>query len=301
MPIEVKPGDVTRVTYGGTGRPVTGKVTVSDPAAKVDWQHDHQSLGTKAPRPPQNLKTPAEVRAWNSSDAVRKAQRNQRNYSVQFETDGSFRIDDVLAGTYELHLNLTDPEDTSNNRYGMDRSIGTLDKEIVVPEMPNGRSDEPLDVGSLILPLKKQLKIGDPAPLFELNTPEDQPLKLANYRGKYVLLSFWTSPVAAGEESLTQLKSVYDAFGKDDRFVMIGLNIGQDAAEVREFTRANQMPWVHGLAGEWANNQTLAAYGVEALPASFLIDPDGKLIATGLQGPAIRPATERALRGPRGM
>ena len=58
------------------------------------------------------------------------------------------------------------------------------------------------------------------------------------------------------------------------------------------------LKWTQGFLGSGTDNATAAAYHVEAIPATFLIDPDGKIAATNLRGSAIRPAVARALGTP---
>lgn len=155
QPIEVKAGEVTRVTYGGMGRAVIGKVVLSDPSQKLDWNQGYHNLCTKWPQPPKELNTPEERRAWNSSPEMKAAREKARYYHPRFAADGSFRVEDVAAGTYDLQLNFTEPQGDSP---GMGRPLGSLTKEVAVPEMPGGRSDEPLDLGELKLQLPEPAK-----------------------------------------------------------------------------------------------------------------------------------------------
>jgi protocatechuate 3,4-dioxygenase beta subunit len=153
--IEVKAGEVTRVTYGGMGRAVIGKVVLSDPSRQLDWNQGYHNLTTKWPKPPQQFNTPGEQRAWQNSPEMKAARENARQYRPRFAADGSFRVEDVPAGTYDLQLNFTEP---GGDNLGMGRPVGSLTKEVVVPEMPGGRSDEPLDLGELKLQLPETAK-----------------------------------------------------------------------------------------------------------------------------------------------
>jgi hypothetical protein len=153
--IEVKAGEVTHVTYGGMGRAVIGKVVLSDPGRNLDWNQGYHSLYTRWPQPPKELNTPEERRAWSNSPEMKAARENARYYRPRFAADGSFRVEDVAAGAYDLQFNFTEPQ---GDTPGMGRPIGSLTKEVVVPEMPGGRSDEPLDLGELKLQLTEGAK-----------------------------------------------------------------------------------------------------------------------------------------------
>ena len=133
--------------------------------------------------------------------------------------------------------------------------------------MPGGRSDDPLDIGKLVLALAKQVKIGEPAPLFEVKTLDDKPLKLADFRGKVVLLDFWATWCGPCVKEMPHFKAIHDEFGKDGRFVLIGLSLDKKAEAARQYVTDNDLKWPQGFLGE--KSKTQDAYGVKGIPATF--------------------------------
>jgi RNA polymerase sigma factor (sigma-70 family) len=159
-------GQTAHVTIGGTGRPVVGQLVV--PAGfewKVDWgAYNSSSLHTKMPERPQptlpnNWASMTQERrqawynqwqnAWNNSDEGRAYRKPFREYPFAVRPDGSFRVEDVLPGTYELTVFVSEPR--TNGVATVGQPIAYLKREFTVPEMPEGRSDEPLDLGELTL------------------------------------------------------------------------------------------------------------------------------------------------------
>src|SRR5216110_2041055 len=90
--VDAKAGETTQVVYGGVGRPVSGRLALSDPNRKLDWNSGHHSFGTKFPRPPRRLKTAEEAQQWNNSPEVKEARKNNRFYGLRIAEEGSFRI-----------------------------------------------------------------------------------------------------------------------------------------------------------------------------------------------------------------
>ena len=143
VPVDVAPGMTAHAVLGGTGRPVIGKVIApAEIAARIDWKQGINSLIRKEPPLHAGLKP-----------AARSA---PRSHGVVLGTDGSFRIEDVNAGTYELVIvvdePVRDPQDPPTHA-----PIGSARRELTVPEMPGGRRDEPLDLGAIpLVPIEKK-------------------------------------------------------------------------------------------------------------------------------------------------
>ena len=154
QPITVKAGGLTEVLYGGTGRPVVGKFVLSDPGREVDWNKGHRNLSTRLPQPPQPFKTPEEWQEWNNSPEFREAVKTMRHYAFQIDPDGAFRIEGVQAGQYSLQIHLMEPGDDD---FGGGPIVGSVAREIIMPEIPGGTSDEPLDLGEIKVQVRAEL------------------------------------------------------------------------------------------------------------------------------------------------
>jgi peroxiredoxin/5-hydroxyisourate hydrolase-like protein (transthyretin family) len=152
-----------------------------------------------------------------------------------------------------------------------------------------------MEKGVEVPPKSAALQIGDLAPLFETKTVDGQPLKLAGFRGRYVLLDFWATWCHPCVGEMPNLKATYDAFGKSPQFAMISLSLDASPAQPRGFARVNNIQWIQGFLGDWSQATIPNLYGVEGIPAIFLIGPDGRIVARDLRGDAIRAAVGQAL------
>jgi thiol-disulfide isomerase/thioredoxin len=224
-------------------------------------------------------------------------ERNRTKEAMQrvsgVSSDGTFRLDDIPEGNWTLRVQLDSPPPTTDV-CGTGGTIGTLNYDFVVAAVPGGVSDEPLDIGTLeVKQLARQNpmpRVGEAAPEFETakieplaadETYEDtgDRLRLSDYKGKYVILDFWATWCGPCLAKLPELKTLYDKIKDDDRFVLIGISLDNAGSEemLGRFIARREMPWLHGLSGDWQSD-TARAYGINAIPALLLIDPDGKVL-----------------------
>ncbi len=159
--------------------------------------------------------------------------------------------------------------------------------------MAGGRSDQPLALGDLVLEVVKRLKVGDVAPDFEIKTVDGRPLKLADFRGKYVLLDFWATWCGPCIVELPQMKSIYDRFKDEARFAMISLSADNDVQTAKKCIEENELKWHQGFIGR--SSKVQSDYCVSGIPSIFLVGPDGKVVAKDLRDQAIVTELEKVL------
>ena len=297
--VEVKAGQSARADIGGTGRPVVGRV-IAPGGKKVDWSFG--STGFRAAQPeldiPKDLSPEQRARwyeEWSKTPEGKAYQeRSQRNYSVKVQSDGTFRVDDIPAGQYDLNITVNEPLPENQAGIGGDL-LGSVTHKVNVPEMPGGRSDLPLDVGTLELAIARRIKVGEPVPGFQVATLGGESLKLEDFRGKFVLLDFWATWCGPCVAETPHLKAVHEAFRKDDRFAMIGLSLDAEKEAPRQYVEKNSLGWHQAFLGDFSESKLATEYGVQSIPSIWLIGPDGKVIAKDLRGEAIKDTIASAL------
>lgn len=274
-PVEIVSGKTSKVEIGGKGRPVVGRI---DTGGKIKNWTDHGSLRPK-------YRIPGEFSNY---------------YSFKVESDGSFRIDDVAAGKYELDLRITDPHPNSMSvadaPAGFETQIGNVNYDFSVPEMPEGQDDEPLDLGTIKATLYKVFEPGDPAPAFTAETIDGKKFSLQEQQGKVVLIKFWASRQDPRENNFPELKRVYERFHDNPKFVMIGLSQDQNKEIIAMFVKKEAISWPQAMIGANYETGVAADFGVRFTPAVFLVGSDGKIIGKDLHGAELEAAVEKALK-----
>lgn len=285
-PVQIRPGETARVTIGGTGRPVVGRVVAPDGLpGPIDFAIGFNRIGSTPPTANPGVEQVGDVlagivRALSSRIGPSSQPPASRSFAVNVEPDGSFRVDDIPAGSYRLSIQVHEP--LPGDQPGFGELLGTASLNFDVPAMSEGRPDEPMDVGTVELVPTTRLQVGEPAPGFAVETLDGDPLRLADYRGRFVLLDFWATWCGPCVAETPHLNAVFEEFGDDPRFVMIALSLDTDPEAPRAYAAEHDLRWTQGFLGDWSTSPVPESFGVRGIPSIWLIDSDGTVIAKDL-------------------
>lgn len=111
------------------------------------------------------------------------------------------------------------------------------------------------------------------------------PVKLSDFRGKYVLLEFWANWCVPCRAQHPHLKEVYKKYN-DKGFTILQYSVDEKSAadKWKAAIVKDELVWTQtsDLAG--LASMVAKTYGVQPIPDNFLIDPTGKIIGRRLQG-----------------
>ena len=120
--------------------------------------------------------------------------------------------------------------------------------------------------------------IGKPVPDFSAVDLDSKPISLQQYRGKVVLLDFWAVWNSFCIGDALNLKRIYDTY-KDQGFDIIGVSLDTDETKLRTYLNENDIPWRQIYSGQERQSPLAQQADVRSIPARWLINRDGTLIA----------------------
>ena len=137
--------------------------------------------------------------------------------------------------------------------------------------------------------------IGKPVPDFSAIDLNGDSIALQDYRGKVILLNFWAMWYSLGLTEMPYLKKVYDTY-KDEGFDIIGISLDYDEPKLRDYIQENDIPWRQILDNGTVKNSIAWQYAIPNIPATFLIDREGKLITHEARGMDLKKFVVEALK-----
>jgi peroxiredoxin len=230
-----------------------------------------------------------EAREASAAGDETKAAELMQQVEEMYESTNTMQADFVRnnPGSYAA------PYFLSRVQYGMDvdeldKLVSALDTKLV--EVPS------------IVALKERIEklktvaVGQTAPDFTMNDQDGNPVKFSDIykQNEYTLLDFWAAWCGPCRQENPNIVAVYNDY-KDKGFSVFGVSLDRDRDAWLKAINDDNLTWPHVSDLNYWNNEAAQLYAVNSIPASIIVDKNGKIIAKNKRDEALREAVSELL------
>jgi thiol-disulfide isomerase/thioredoxin len=108
-------------------------------------------------------------------------------------------------------------------------------------------------------------------------------IALSSLKGKYVLLAFWSTRLQECIIENIQLKEYYKLY-RNKGFEIYQVNLDNDESAWKAAVKYDELPWISTREGDPEDQRYARMFNVRSLPANYLVNRDGEIIASNLHG-----------------
>ncbi len=202
----------------------------------------------------------------------KKFQNEMNDYSKKFIKENPDAYLSVLLLENFLMRQYLTPEDIKSYFEGLDKDV---------KETKSGKKIKTaLDSMSAIV-------IGKPAPNFSAPSPEGKTISLKESLGKVTIIDFWASwcgPCRAENPNVVALYNEFHPQGLN----IIGVSLDKDAAKWKDAIAKDGLIWSHVSNLKFWEDPIAKQYNVQSIPATFILDEKGNIVAKDLRGEELR-------------
>ena len=149
-------------------------------------------------------------------------------------------------------------------------------------------------IESMIARMEK-VQVGSEAPDFTLPDVNGNLVSLSSFRGKYVLVDFWAAWCPDCRKENPNIVSAWEKY-KNKNFAILGVSLDRNRDQWLAAIEKDKLTWTQVSDLKYWSSEAAVLYCIRWIPMSFLIDPEGKIVAIGLEGEELHNKLEELLK-----
>ncbi|TGD56565.1 TlpA disulfide reductase family protein [Flavobacterium humi] len=135
----------------------------------------------------------------------------------------------------------------------------------------------------------ESVEVGKPAPDFSAKTPDGKTVSLKQSLGKATIIDFWASWCAPCRQENPNVVALYNEFhAKGLNIIGVSLDREGEADKWKEAIAKDQLTWTQVSNLKFWKDPIAVKYGIQSIPATFLLDASGKIVAKNLHGAELK-------------
>jgi thiol-disulfide isomerase/thioredoxin len=142
--------------------------------------------------------------------------------------------------------------------------------------------------------MKAQQNFGKEPLDLKFQAVDGRAVDLVKLRGKVVLVDFWATWCGPCRVEIPNVVATYNALHSQG-FEIIGISLDQDKEAMVKFTKAAGMAWPQYFDGKRWENEISKRFGIDSIPAAWLLDKKGRLRSTEARGGSLEEQVKRLL------
>ena len=171
---------------------------------------------------------------------------------------------------------------TRQDGYSID-SLASLDETMYVSQIDG------------FIKRMEDIQVGAVAPDFTLPDVDGNPVTLSGLRGKYVLIDFWASWCPDCRKENPNIVAAWNKY-KDKNFTILGVSLDRKKEPWLAAIEKDQLAWTHvSDLKDWKSDAAVQ-YAIRWIPMNFFLDPNGVILAVGLEGEALQQKLDEVLK-----
>ncbi len=149
-------------------------------------------------------------------------------------------------------------------------------------------------IESMISRMEK-VQVGSVAPDFTLPDVDGNPVSLSSFRGKYVLVDFWAAWCPDCRKENPNIVAAWEKY-QNKNFAVLGVSLDRKRDQWLAAIEKDNLTWTQVSDLKYWDSEAAVLYCIRWIPMSFLIDPEGKIVAIGLEGEELHNKLEELLK-----